>query len=345
MRVSRVSGRCPPRARGIVLFAHGSGSSRHSPRNRHVAEGLRETRFATLLFDLLTPEDDRPRYALRRAASSRRLVAAIVVGRGKHGDGGPADRLLRRRAPARPRRWWRRRRSRRGSPPWYRAAAAPTWPRAHAAPGARRDAVHRRRPRRGRAELNRRRPPPALRARGGRHSRRHAPVPRAGRAGRGRAAGARAGSRSTCARRGWTGRGEARARSRPTRRSFQWCCCASRWRAARSRSAPSDPDLPVVAGRRRCAPVAWAGDRPVGNHPRRVTDDSEVPHAAFTERPVAPRHHDRDRGRARVRVLRPDPHVPDVQRRRDVLLRARAARRRQTDGVGDPQPAAEVGGR
>src|SRR5262245_45203931 len=44
----------PPEARGIVLFAHGSGSSRHSPRNRHVAEVLREAGMATLLIDLLT---------------------------------------------------------------------------------------------------------------------------------------------------------------------------------------------------------------------------------------------------------------------------------------------------
>ncbi|MFI1827543.1 phosphoribosyltransferase family protein [Streptomyces sp. NPDC020412] len=44
----------PRGARGVVLFAHGSGSSRHSPRNRHVAEGLRARGLGTLLFDLLT---------------------------------------------------------------------------------------------------------------------------------------------------------------------------------------------------------------------------------------------------------------------------------------------------
>jgi putative phosphoribosyl transferase len=44
----------PDRARGIVLFAHGSGSSRFSPRNRYVAEVLEGRGFATLLFDLLT---------------------------------------------------------------------------------------------------------------------------------------------------------------------------------------------------------------------------------------------------------------------------------------------------
>jgi len=44
----------PAAARGIVLFAHGSGSSRFSPRNRHVAASLQEGGLATLLFDLLT---------------------------------------------------------------------------------------------------------------------------------------------------------------------------------------------------------------------------------------------------------------------------------------------------
>src|SRR5438105_9498851 len=48
----------PERASGIVLFAHGSGSSRHSPRNRAVARGLREQGLATLLIDLLTPEEE-----------------------------------------------------------------------------------------------------------------------------------------------------------------------------------------------------------------------------------------------------------------------------------------------
>ncbi len=46
----------PEGAAGIVLFAHGSGSSRLSPRNRFVAEELNKKGIATLLFDLLTPE-------------------------------------------------------------------------------------------------------------------------------------------------------------------------------------------------------------------------------------------------------------------------------------------------
>jgi dienelactone hydrolase len=48
----------PPRARGAVLFAHGSGSSRHSPRNRFVARELHAGGLATLLIDLLTPEEE-----------------------------------------------------------------------------------------------------------------------------------------------------------------------------------------------------------------------------------------------------------------------------------------------
>ena len=48
----------PDHAKGIVLFAHGSGSSRFSPRNNYVADVLRKAGVATLLMDLLTPEED-----------------------------------------------------------------------------------------------------------------------------------------------------------------------------------------------------------------------------------------------------------------------------------------------
>src|SRR5882672_8662434 len=48
----------PDDARGIVLFAHGSGSSRHSPRNRYVAQLLNEANLATLLVDLLTSDEE-----------------------------------------------------------------------------------------------------------------------------------------------------------------------------------------------------------------------------------------------------------------------------------------------
>ena len=49
----------PSTPKGVVLFAHGSGSSRHSPRNRYVAEVLNEHSLATLLVDLLTAEEER----------------------------------------------------------------------------------------------------------------------------------------------------------------------------------------------------------------------------------------------------------------------------------------------
>jgi putative phosphoribosyl transferase len=61
----------PPGARGIVVFAHGSGSSRRSPRNQFVARIVRESGNGTLLFDLLSAEEEiedhvtrRPRFAI-----------------------------------------------------------------------------------------------------------------------------------------------------------------------------------------------------------------------------------------------------------------------------------------
>ena len=54
----------PDASFGVVLFAHGSGSSRHSPRNKYVAEKLREAGLATLLVDLLSTDEDVD-YAMR----------------------------------------------------------------------------------------------------------------------------------------------------------------------------------------------------------------------------------------------------------------------------------------
>jgi putative phosphoribosyl transferase len=73
--------RVPDSPAGVVLFAHGSGSSRHSRRNRFVAETLRESGVGTLLFDLLSREEedeDRLRGHLRFDIDllARRLVAA-----------------------------------------------------------------------------------------------------------------------------------------------------------------------------------------------------------------------------------------------------------------------------
>lgn len=58
---ARLDGRLtlPSRASGVVVFAHGSGSGRHSPRNRYVAEALHDADLGTVLLDLLTPEEER----------------------------------------------------------------------------------------------------------------------------------------------------------------------------------------------------------------------------------------------------------------------------------------------
>jgi putative phosphoribosyl transferase len=68
----------PPSPRGVVVFAHGSGSSRHSPRNRMVAAALHRQDLATLLFDLLTEDeaDDRRKvFDIKLLAT--RLVEAV----------------------------------------------------------------------------------------------------------------------------------------------------------------------------------------------------------------------------------------------------------------------------
>ena len=54
----------PEECAGLVVFAHGSGSSRHSPRNRFVAAALNSAGLGTLLFDLLTPEEEFDRAAV-----------------------------------------------------------------------------------------------------------------------------------------------------------------------------------------------------------------------------------------------------------------------------------------
>jgi putative phosphoribosyl transferase len=67
----------PPATRGVVLFAHGSGSSRHSPRNRYVATALNRVEFATVLMDLLTAEED----ALDRRTGALRFDIALLAQR------------------------------------------------------------------------------------------------------------------------------------------------------------------------------------------------------------------------------------------------------------------------
>jgi putative phosphoribosyl transferase len=70
----------PEDARGVVLFAHGSGSGRHSPRNRYVAEVLREAGLTTLLVDLLTPEEEAVDLRTRRLRFDIGLLANRLAG-------------------------------------------------------------------------------------------------------------------------------------------------------------------------------------------------------------------------------------------------------------------------
>jgi putative phosphoribosyl transferase len=68
----------PENATGVVLFAHGSGSSRHSPRNRYVAQTLQQGGLATLLIDLLTPAEEREDSITARLRFDIPLLAARV---------------------------------------------------------------------------------------------------------------------------------------------------------------------------------------------------------------------------------------------------------------------------
>ena len=70
----------PAAARGIVLFAHGSGSSRFSPRNRYVARMLQEGGLGTLLIDLLTEEEERVDMRTREVRFDIPLLAERLVG-------------------------------------------------------------------------------------------------------------------------------------------------------------------------------------------------------------------------------------------------------------------------
>jgi dienelactone hydrolase len=69
----------PERARGMVLFAHGSGSSRFSPRNRAVASVLRRAGLATLLLDLLSPSEEEEDLVTRHLRFDISLLAGRLV--------------------------------------------------------------------------------------------------------------------------------------------------------------------------------------------------------------------------------------------------------------------------
>ncbi len=81
----------PPSASGMVLFAHGSGSGRHSPRNQYVARVLHQAGIGTLLFDLLTPAEaeDRSNVFDIGLLSERLLLAARQVSASPHTAGLP----------------------------------------------------------------------------------------------------------------------------------------------------------------------------------------------------------------------------------------------------------------
>jgi dienelactone hydrolase len=67
----------PPDATGLVLFAHGSGSSRHSPRNRHVADVLNRGTIGTILIDLLTEDEE----SIDLQTAALRFDIGLLVGR------------------------------------------------------------------------------------------------------------------------------------------------------------------------------------------------------------------------------------------------------------------------
>ncbi|BAZ53961.1 dienelactone hydrolase [Nostoc sp. NIES-4103] len=70
----------PEGAKGVVLFAHGSGSSRYSPRNRYVAQALQQAGLATLLIDLLTLEEEEIDLRTRHLRFDIALLASRLVG-------------------------------------------------------------------------------------------------------------------------------------------------------------------------------------------------------------------------------------------------------------------------
>lgn len=78
----------PQSVQGLVVFAHGSGSSRHSPRNRQVANRLVDAGFATLLFDLLTEAEGRDRGKVFNIALLGERLAAVVEAVARRDDVG-----------------------------------------------------------------------------------------------------------------------------------------------------------------------------------------------------------------------------------------------------------------
>ncbi len=120
--------RIPKNAYALVVFAHGSGSSRLSPRNVAVAHALNDRGIATLLFDLLTPAEEVDRAnVFNIPLLAGRLVDAV---RWLDGDASAQSCRWGCSAPARERRprWSRRRSFLAVSAQWSRGAGAPTSP-------------------------------------------------------------------------------------------------------------------------------------------------------------------------------------------------------------------------
>ncbi len=70
----------PEPAKGLVAFAHGSGSSRHSPRNQYVARVLRDAGLGTLLFDLLTLDEEAEDLIIGKQRFNIGVLARRLVG-------------------------------------------------------------------------------------------------------------------------------------------------------------------------------------------------------------------------------------------------------------------------
>jgi putative phosphoribosyl transferase len=89
-----------PHSGGIVLFAHGSGSSRHSPRNQRVADHLQQAHLGTPLMDLLTADEERLDLRSRELRFDIGLLARRLVGAIDRPGAQPAGRHRQLRAPA-----------------------------------------------------------------------------------------------------------------------------------------------------------------------------------------------------------------------------------------------------
>src|ERR671911_3190587 len=85
----------PVGATGVVLFAHGTGSSRHSPRNQFVARTIRDAGVGTLLFDLLTQEEEAVDISTRHLRFDIGLLAERLVDATNWIQGQPATSQLR----------------------------------------------------------------------------------------------------------------------------------------------------------------------------------------------------------------------------------------------------------